>query len=40
MGNAMDYLVDILFVQMGDITLLRREAYLDHLKPGLKPDSP
>ena len=35
----MQHLADILFVQMGNITLLRRDAYLDHLRPGVKPDT-
>ena len=26
-------------MQMGNITLLRRDAYLDHLKPGIKPNT-
>ena len=39
MGKAMQHLADIIFVQMGNITLLRRDAYLDHLKQGLKPDT-
>ena len=39
MGKAMQYLTDILFVQIGNITLLRRDAYLDHLKQGIKPDT-
>ena len=39
MGKAMQHLADILFVQMGNITLLRRDAYLDHLRPGVKPDT-
>ena len=39
MGKAMQHLADIIFVQMGNITLLRRDAYLDHLKTGIKPDT-
>ena len=39
MGKAMQRLADILFVQMGNVTLLRRDAYLDHLKQGIKPDT-
>ena len=39
MGKSMQHLVDILFVQMGNITLLRRDAYLDRLKQGIKPDT-
>ena len=38
MGKAMQHLADILFVQMGSITLLRRDVYLDQIKPGIKPD--
>ena len=39
MGKAMQHLADIIFVQMGNITLLRWDAYLDHLKQGVKPDT-
>ena len=39
MGKAMQHLADIMFVQMENITLLRRDAYLDHLKQGVKPDT-
>ena len=39
MGKAMQHLADILFVQMGNVTLLRQDAYLDHLKQGIKPDT-
>ena len=39
MGKAMQHLEDILFVQMGNITLLRRDAYLDHLKQGVEPNT-
>ena len=39
MGKSMQHLADILFVQMGYLTLLRRDAYLDHLKQGIKPDT-
>ena len=35
----MQHLAEILFVQMGNLTLLRRDAYLDHLKQGIKPDT-
>ena len=36
MGKAMQHLAAILFVQMENIT---RDAYLDHLKQGIKPDT-
>ena len=36
MGKSMQY---ILFVQIGNITLLRRDTYLSHLRPGVKPDN-
>ena len=39
MGKAMQHLAHILFVRMGNITLLRRDLYLDHLRPGVKPDT-
>ena len=39
MGKAMQHLADIIFMQMVYITLLRRDAYLDHLKHGIKLDT-
>ena len=34
----MQHLAAILFAQMGNITLVSRDAYLGHLGPGIKPD--
>ena len=34
----MQNVMDTLLVQMGNITLLRRDAYLEHLSPSVKPD--
>ena len=39
MGKAMQHLADVIFLQMGNITLLRSYAYFDHLKEGVKPDT-
>ena len=30
--------ISVLFIRMANLTLLRRDAYLDHLKPGVKQD--
>ena len=36
MGKAMQHRPDTIFVQMATLTLLRIDAYLGHLKPGVK----
>ena len=39
MGTALQHLADSLFVHMSNLTLLRRDSYLDHVKNGIKPDT-
>ena len=37
--KTMEHLTDFVFVSMGNITLARRDAYLSHLRTGIKPDT-
>ena len=39
MGKSLQHLSDFIFVHMANLTLARRDAYLDNLKPGVKPDT-
>ena len=39
MGTALQHLADSLFVNLSNIILLRRDSYLEHVKPGIKPDT-
>ena len=39
MGKSLQHLSDFIFVQMANLTLAHRDAYLDKLKPGVKPDT-
>ena len=39
MGKSLQHLSDFIFVQMANLTLARRDAYLDNLKAGVKPDT-
>ena len=39
MGKSLQHLSDFTFVQMANLTLLRRDAYLENLKPGVKHDT-
>ena len=39
MGKSLQHLSDYIFVQMAKLTLARRDAYLDNLKAGVKPDT-
>ena len=39
MGTSLQHLADSLFVQMSNLVLLRRDSYLDFVKPGVKPDT-
>ena len=39
MAKTMEHLSDILFVTVANSTLARRDAYLSHLKAGIKPDT-
>ena len=38
MAKTMEHLSDFIFVTVANSTLARREAYLSHLKPVIKPD--
>ena len=38
-GIAFQHLADSLFVQLANFILLRRDSYLEYVKPGLKPDT-
>ena len=35
----MEHLTEFVFISMGNLTLVRRDAYLNHLKSGTKPDT-
>ena len=39
MGTALQHLADSLFVQLSNLILIRRDAYLEHAKPGIKQDT-
>ena len=39
MGKALQHLADRSFVHFTNLILLRRDAYLDHIKPGVKQDT-
>ena len=39
LGKSMQHMVDTIFVQASNMTLLRRDSYLDYFKPGVKPDT-
>ena len=39
MGTALQQLADSLFVHLANLILLRRDSYLEHVKPGIKPDT-
>ena len=39
MAKTLEHLSDFLFVTVANTTLIRRDAYLSHLKMGIKPDS-
>ena len=36
-AKAMEHLTDFVFITMGNLTLARRDAYLNHVKNGIKP---
>ena len=38
-AKTMKHLSDFVFISMGNITLARRDAYLSHLRTGIKPDT-
>ena len=37
-AKAMEHLMDFVFITMGNLTLAHRDAYLNHVKNGIKPD--
>ena len=39
MAKTLEHLSDFVFVTVGNTTLARRDAYLSHLKTGIKPDT-
>ena len=39
MARSMEHLTDFVFVNMANLTLLRRNSYLLYLKAGIKPDT-
>ena len=39
MAKTMEHLSDFVFVTVANTTLARRDAYLSHLKAGIKPDT-
>ena len=39
MGTSLQHLADSLFVQMANLILLKRDSYLDFVKPGVKQDT-
>ena len=38
-AKTMEHLTEFVFISMGNLTLARRDAYLNHLKSGIKPDT-
>ena len=39
MGTALQHLADSSFVHLANLILLRRNSYLEHIKPGVKQDT-
>ena len=39
MARSMEHLTDFVFVNMANLTLIRRDSYLSYLKAGIKPDT-
>ena len=39
MGTALQHLADSVFVHLANLILIRRDAYLEHVKPGIKQDT-
>ena len=37
--KSMEHLSEFIFISMGNLTLVRRDAYLSHLRTGIKPDT-
>ena len=38
-AKTMEHLSDFVFISMGNLTLARRDSYLNHVKGGVKPDT-
>ena len=38
-GKSLQHLSDFTFIQMANLTLVRRDSFLEHVKPGIKPDT-
>ena len=38
-AKTMEHLSEFVFISMGNLTLTRRDAYLTHVKSGIKPDT-
>ena len=38
-AKTMEHLSEFVFISMGNLTLARRDAYLTHVKSGIKPDT-
>ena len=38
-AKSMEHLSELIFITMGNLTLVRRDAYLSHLRTGIKPDT-
>ena len=38
-AKSMEHLSEFVFISMGNLTLPRRDAYLSHLRTGIKPDT-
>ena len=39
MGKSVQHLSDFTFTQMANLTLVRQDSYLEHIKQGVKPDT-
>ena len=39
MAMSMEHLTDFVFVNMANLTLIRRDSYLSYVKAGIKPDT-
>ena len=39
MAKSMEHLTDFVFVNVANLTLIRRDSYLSYLKAGIKPDT-
>ena len=38
-AKSMEHLSEFIFITIGNLTLVRRDAYLSHLRTGIKPDT-